>query len=142
MKDSSLPDADNAGARLLDPYLLQLLSDQLRSWIDGQLDQQKISKELDGSREYVLQGRRGDLGDEGSEQVLGEMILEAPAYLRNLDLVRSSTSAIISISEISRRVRMTSAFISSFSLAIKRRAELMFALRSTSSSEGSPQSTG
>ena len=66
------------------------------------------------------------------------MILEAPAYFKNLDLVWSSTNAIISISEISRRVRMTSAFISSVSLAIKRRAELMFALCSTSSSEGSP----
>ena len=75
-------------------------------------------------------------------RVLGEMMREAPAYLKNLDLVRSSTRAMISISEISRNVKMTSAFSSSFSLAMKSRAELMLALSCTSAWEGSPQSTG
>ena len=40
-------------------------------------------------------------------KVLGEMMREASVYLRNLDLVRSFTRTMISISEISRNVKMT-----------------------------------
>ncbi len=74
--------------------------------------------------------------------VLGDIILVAPAYLRNLALARSSTSAMTSTFDISRRVRITSAFNSSFSLARKSRAESIFAFSSTSISDGIPQSVG